>query len=132
MDLDTLRELDRIDLEVFGGTPQSEERLAATATELAEDSSTPRFVAYLDGEPVGSAGCTLAGEVVRLWGGACLPAVRGRGVYRALLDHRLRVGADAGCRMALVKGRVETSAPILRRAGFAVYGEERAYRVTVA
>ena len=34
--------------------------------------------------------------------------------------------------MALVKGRVETSAPILRRAGFAAYGEERAYRVTAA
>ena len=31
--------------------------------------------------------------------------------------------------MALVKGRVETSGPILRRAGFGVYGQERAYRM---
>jgi hypothetical protein len=33
--------------------------------------------------------------------------------------------------MALVKGRVETSAPVLRRAGFEAYGEERAYRLSV-
>ena len=79
-------------MNVFGGTPQSEERLAATAAGLAEESSTPRFVAYRDGEAVGSAGCTVAGDVLRLWGGACLPEARGRGVYRALLDHRLRVG----------------------------------------
>ena len=48
-----------------------------------------------------------------------LPEARHTGVYRALLDHRLRAGVDAGCRMALVKGRVETSAPVLLRAGFA-------------
>jgi hypothetical protein len=31
--------------------------------------------------------------------------------------------------MALVKGRVETSGPILRRAGFVAHGQERSYRV---
>ena len=30
--------------------------------------------------------------------------------------------------LALVKGRVETSGPILRRAGFTAYGDERCYR----
>jgi hypothetical protein len=30
-----------------------------------------------------------------------------------------------------VKGRVETSAPILRRAGFRGYGEERSYRLAL-
>jgi hypothetical protein len=34
--------------------------------------------------------------------------------------------------MALVKGRVATSGPILRRAGFQAYGEERSYRLPVA
>ncbi len=33
--------------------------------------------------------------------------------------------------MALVKGRVQTSGPILRRAGFGVYGQERSYRIAV-
>ena len=31
--------------------------------------------------------------------------------------------------MALVKGRVETSAPVLLRNGFEQYGEVRAYRL---
>jgi hypothetical protein len=31
--------------------------------------------------------------------------------------------------MALVKGRVDTSAPVLLRAGFRQYGEVRAYRL---
>jgi hypothetical protein len=31
--------------------------------------------------------------------------------------------------MALVKGRVETSAPVLRRAGFVEHGQERSYRL---
>ena len=35
----------------------------------------------------------------------------------------------SGCRMALVKGRVETSAPPLLKAGFQQYGEERAYHL---
>ena len=73
----------------------------------------------------------MAGDVLRLWGAAVLPEARGTGVYRA----RARPPAPGrpatpGCRMALVKGRVETSAPVLRRAGFAAYGEERAYHVT--
>ena len=71
----------------------------------------------------------VAGETLRLWGGAVVPEARDTGVYRALLDHRLRAGVAAGCRMALVKGRVETSAPVLLRAGFQQYGEVRAYRL---
>ena len=34
---------------------------------------------------------------------------------------------EAGCRLALVRGRVETSAPVLQRAGFQEYGQERSY-----
>jgi hypothetical protein len=37
-----------------------------------------------------------------------------------------------GAAMALVKGRVETSGPILRRAGFTAYGQEVVYRVPLA
>ena len=59
-----------------------------------------------------------------------MPEARGTGVYRAVLDHRLRAGRGLGCRVALVKGRVDTSAPVLRRAGFATYGEERAPHAT--
>lgn len=52
-------------------------------------------------------------------------------------DHRVRspqeIDAELarahGATLALVKGRVETSVPILRRAGFTVYGEDRCYRL---
>ncbi len=54
---------------------------------------------------------------------------RGRGIYRALLAARLEYAVRHGATMALVKGRVETSGPILRRAGFAAHGQERSYRV---
>lgn len=90
------------------------------------------LVAYLDGRPVGTAGVTVVGRTARLWGGCVIPAARGRGVYRALLQARLDLAVTRGATMALVKGRVETSSPILRRAGFAAYGEERSYRLPVA
>ena len=124
--LDDLRAVERIDVEVFGGSLPDDEALAATLARLGDDH---RFLALRDGRAVGSAGHVVAGQTLRLWGGAVVPAARGTGVYRALLDHRLRAGVAVGCRMALVKGRVETSAPVLLRAGFQQYGEVRAYRL---
>jgi acetyltransferase (GNAT) family protein len=125
-DLDDLRATDRVDVEVFGGSHADEEALALTAARLADDH---RYLVLRDGTPVGAAGHVVAGETIRLWGGAVVPAARGTGAYRALLDRRLREGAAAGCTMALVKGRVDTSAPVLLRAGFQQYGEVRAYRL---
>ena len=127
LDLDDLSELDRIHVGVFGGERQTDEQLAVAFARLAAQQDSPHFLAWRDGAAVGSAGHTVADDVLRLWGGACVPEARHSGVYRALLDHRLRAGEALGCRMALVKGRVETSAPILRRAGFAEYGVERSY-----
>ena len=125
-DLDDLRATDRIDVEVFGGSRADDEALALTAARLAEDA---RFIVLRDGVPVGAAGHVVAGETIRLWGGAVVPSARHTGAYRALLDRRLRTGLEAGCTMALVKGRVDTSAPVLLRAGFRKYGEVRAYRL---
>ncbi len=71
------------------------------------------------------------GLVARLWGAGTLPRFRGRGAYRALLAERMRVARGYGATLALVKGKVDTSGPILRRAGFTPYGEERAYCVPV-
>jgi hypothetical protein len=130
-DLETLRDYDRIGVDVFGGMLRTEEELRSSLTTLGDGGRDPMLVAYRDDTPVGTGGYTVAGDVLRLWGGAVVPEARGTGIYRAVLAHRLRAGRALGCRMALVKGRVETSAPVLRRAGFAAYGEERAYRVTV-
>jgi hypothetical protein len=124
--LDDLRAVDRIDVDVFGGSPSDDADLEAAMADYAFD---PMVLALRDGVPVGSAGRVVAGETLRLWGAAAVPSARHTGVYRALLDHRLRAGVGAGCRMALVKGRVDTSAPVLLRAGFRQYGEVRAYRL---
>lgn len=57
------------------------------------------------------------------------PSWRGQGVYRAVLDARLSYGVTHGATMALVKGNVTTSGPILRKAGFTSFGQEPVYAV---
>jgi hypothetical protein len=133
--LPTLRDGTQVGVTVFGGSMPPEERLEE---EAKRDSGTVAggdggmVVAYADGEPVGSGGIAMTDGVARLWGGAVCPEARRQGVYRAILAARLRYGAAHGATMALVKGRVETSAPILRQAGFAAYGQEIMYRVPLA
>jgi GNAT superfamily N-acetyltransferase len=135
-DAATARHCEEVDLAVFGGLPADEARLARTGAQEGESHAAGRggrLVAYLGGRPVGAAGLSLAagptGPVARLWGGAVLEPHRRRGVYSALLRARLEYATVHGAAMALVKGRVETSAPILRRAGFREYGTERSFRV---
>jgi GNAT superfamily N-acetyltransferase len=86
-----------------------------------------RVIVFLDGQPAATGGCGLVSEVARLWGAGTLPAFRGRGAYRQLLSSRIATAHEHGATLALVKGRVQTSAPILLRAGFTAYGEERCY-----
>ena len=130
----TTRDVIRIGIEAFGeGTVPDDARVAALAAEAAADLAAGRTataVGYLDGRAVGAGGLTLADGVARLWGGGVVPDARGRGVYRAVLDARLRHAAELGAATALVKGRVETSGPVLRRAGFEVFGQERSYRLS--
>jgi GNAT superfamily N-acetyltransferase len=131
-DVPTLRDGTQVGVTVFGGSMPPEDRLVE---EAKRDSATVAsgdggmVVAYCGGEPVGSGGIAMAESVARLWGGAVRPEARRQGVYRAILGARLRYGAGHGATMALVKGRIETSAPILRQAGFAAYGQEMMYRV---
>jgi len=113
---------EEISVAAFGGTVRDDETLAA-------DDWSGHVVARRGGVVVGVAGLTLTAVSARLWGAAVAAEARHTGVYRALLDHRLRTGAEAGRTLALVKGRVETSAPVLARAGFTSYGEVRAYRL---
>lgn len=128
----THRDGTQVGVTVFGGSMPPQERLAE---EAKRDGATVRagdggmVVAYVDGAPVGSAGIAMADGVARLWGGAVVEAARGQGVYRALLGARLKYGSAHGATMSLVKGRVDTSGPILRQAGFSVYGQEVVYRV---
>jgi hypothetical protein len=51
-----------------------------------------------------------------LWGGSTLPEWRGRGLYRATLLHRARLGLDRGKDYVRVDASPD-SEPILRRLG---------------
>ena len=94
--------------------------------------SSFRVVAMIGPEPASSGGCTLRGEVAQLWGAVTLREHRRRGSYRAVLAERLRLAREHGAALALVKGRIETSGPILLRAGFADYGQEHCYWLPIA
>jgi GNAT superfamily N-acetyltransferase len=76
-----------------------------------------------EGDAVGVAGFTLAGEVARFWGAAVVPAARGRGVYRAMVRARMAAAAEQGATLALVHAQ-PTSSPVLQRLGFTVHGQQ--------
>jgi len=113
------RELDR--------DPVDLAREFAEAVRDLEAWSSFRVLASVGGEPAAVGGCTLRAEVAHLWGAVALREYRRRGAYRAVLAERLRLARAHGATIALVKGRIETSGPILLRAGFAEYDEERCY-----
>jgi hypothetical protein len=103
----------------------------AEATRDLETWSSFRVLASVNGEPASSGGCTVRGEVAQLWGAVTLREYRRRGSYRAVLAERLRLAREHGAELALVKGRVDTSGPILLRAGFADHDEERCYWLAI-
>ncbi|MGH3202487.1 MAG: GNAT family N-acetyltransferase [Streptosporangiaceae bacterium] len=131
----TFRASSAITVQGWGRPEPDEAELARQLDETLANLTTWssfRLVALVDGEPVTTGGCTLAGEVAQLWGAITLPASRGRGSYRAVLAERLRLAREHGATLALVKGRILTSGPTLLRAGFADYGQERCYWVPVS
>lgn len=106
-----------------------DERLEREIAQMEKDPEQGdiRVLARLEGVPVCTGGCTVVDGVARLWGGSTLESARGRGAYRAVLAERIRLARDAGATLALVKGRFDTSAPILNRLGFTDHGQERLY-----
>ena len=59
------------------------------------------------------------------FGVSVLPHARGRGLYRALLQHRLQQAHRAGQAAAVIQANDETSGPICRRVGFGDRGRVR-------
>jgi GNAT superfamily N-acetyltransferase len=134
VDEEGLRVAGRLAAEVFDEPEPTAAQLADEAGTLARFRPgdrwlTRRWLAWLDGRPVGRAGATMLGDLARLWGGAVTEDARGQGVYRALLHARCVAALDARAQAVLVKGRVQTSAPVLRRAGFQVFGRERCFEL---
>lgn len=130
--LEQVREVDAINVPVWQQEPLDAQGLRDELAEIETGLTTGagfRVLGRLGGDPVSTGGCTVIDGFARLWGAATLERARGGGAYRAVLAERLRVSAEWGASTALVKGRVSTSAPILTRAGFTQYGDERAYRL---
>lgn len=131
-DFETSRDGSAVGVTGFGGTLPPDERIAENAARDAAAIPCGEgglLVAYVNGRPAGAGGVSIVDEVARLWGGAVVPSARGQGVYRAVLDARLSYALKHGAAMALVKGNVATSGPILRKAGFTAFGQEPIYSV---
>ncbi|MEQ4208390.1 GNAT family N-acetyltransferase [Actinopolymorpha sp. B9G3] len=113
----------RVGAMVWGGDEPTDAEIDKQYDNLGDEPGL--FLARHADEPAGSGGYTLAGPVARLWGAGVLPALRGNGAYRALVAARLRDAVARGVTLALVHANVGTSAPILRRLGFTVYGQRQ-------
>ena len=135
--VEQLAEVYPVSAAAFGQPEASEQFRAAEAEDLAGQVAAGsartifRYLARVEGHVAGSAGLTIEGDVAKLWGGGVLAHDRGRGVYRTLLAARLAQAAALGARFALVKARLSTSSPILRKAGFVAYGREVHHQLPV-
>lgn len=88
------------------------------------------YLASVDGEPVGTAHTLLAPGSGYLMGGAVVADARGRGVYRALVDHRLAVLRERGVGLATVLALERSSLPICTHLGFREVGAFQDYTWT--
>ncbi len=92
-----------------------------------------RFVAEIDGHPVGAGSLHLHHRLGWLRAGSVLPAFRGRGIQRALIAHRAeharRLGADLVGGSAVEGG---VSATNLGRLGFRRVATRRSYPVATS
>ena len=70
--------------------------------DFARTPDVRRYLARVHGEPAGSASARFDGGVAEMCGAATRPALRRRGVQRALLQRRVEDARAAGCEVAVV------------------------------
>ncbi|GAA1025177.1 MULTISPECIES: GNAT family N-acetyltransferase [Amycolatopsis] len=106
---------------------------AAVAADLlararADSGTTTHVVAEADGRFVAASRLELVPGTgfAGLWGGATLPEWRGRGLYRALVAHRVGAARARGVDYLQVDA-LPTSRPILERLGFTAVTETTPY-----
>ena len=94
-------------------------RTRALARLTADPETVWTWVATADGRPVSTARMLIhpGTGFASLWGGGTAPEWRGRGIYRSLVAHRMRIAAALGCEYLQVDAS-DQSRPILERLGF--------------
>jgi GNAT superfamily N-acetyltransferase len=112
----------RVELAAFEIPSDGRAKMEAELEERFAEYTTPanpyrRWNARLEQRVVGTAGAVLGDAGVNLFGGGVLADVRGRGVYRALVDARWKLAVTRGTPALTVQaGRM--SRPVLERLGF--------------
>ena len=92
-------------------------------------SGMSHFILSIDGEPAAGAALAIRGDLALLTGMSVLPRFRGRHLQGAMIDHRLSVARDRGCRMAVVTASNSSrSQRNCQRAGFEVLYERVSLR----
>ena len=92
--------------------------LGAVHRHILDEGRHRLFVAYCDGVPAAAASYVPFDRSAFLMGGVVLPAYRGRGLYRALVQTRMAHARARGITLATSHAREATSAPILEKLGF--------------
>ena len=123
--IETLEE-HRLGLEILLSAASWTDSAAAEARAAAEDTFERRnrrggfqWLAWIHGAPVAYALADRTPAGLFLAGGATLPEARGRGCYRALVRARWDEAVLLGTPGLAVQAQYNTSAPILRKLGFA-------------
>ncbi len=97
---------------------------------LAFDSARHRFIAEIDGEPVGVAALAVRRRIGLLATAAVVPAARGRGIHRALIAARARLAEQLACFEVIAAATpASTSARNFAALGFTAVSERGRYPV---
>jgi GNAT superfamily N-acetyltransferase len=94
-----------LNLDGTGSVPDdqlSRDQLKDTLQSYATMPGIVRYLARIDGRPVGEAAMRIDGALAQMAGAGTLPAYRGRGVQKALVHYRLQEAHAAGCELAVV------------------------------
>jgi GNAT superfamily N-acetyltransferase len=98
----TLAEMDPhidVQLGVYGVPPEIIDRLRPLRRTWLGKTGRRFYLAYVDGQPVAEAALYWRGDLGYLESAGTLPAFRGRGIQRALIQRRIADATELGCRV---------------------------------
>lgn len=124
--LDDFRATVHVVEECFGYPPLPDDEVRARYAEYVADDFGESFLAIVDGTIVASAFAAFGSVGLNLFGGAVVPAARGRGIYRALVFARWDRAVERGT-PALTVQAGKLSMPICERLGFQLVDRARMF-----